>query len=386
MRSKSKVDIHDVRDCLRNYGNALLDDPSNGIIAVGVGKKSAGPLDDDSDFCLTGFVERKLTKKQLKARAAPEFSESFAAIAGATPQQRSIEIDVVDAGSRFVATPTLRIDRNQRGSFGGPPPSVDLQKRFAAIRGGIGITNPVHSYPDFVEVGTLGFIVRDDQGRLYLVSNNHVIANENDANKGNVIVQPGTLDLTDTEFDLMDTLDRLRDRLRIGKLSAWVDIEFPDANSIPFNEVDCAIAEISQNRRAMSEVDRIGLGGVSKGLGPNYRIDANTGRLVGSTRVYKAGRTTGWTEGEVVAINVLTDVEYGAGIARFRNQIAIRPTADNGGPFSDSGDSGIYTEQHKLVALLFAGSKARTLANPVRKVISELESELGRGNLTVVHG
>ena len=136
----------------------------------------------------------------------------------------------------------------------------------------------------------------------------------------------------------------------------------------------------------MSQFD--GLGGVSKGLGPNYRIDANTGRLVGSTRVYKAGRTTGWTEGEVVAINVLTDVEYGAGIARFRNQIAIRPTADNGGPFSDSGDSGsgIYTEQHKLVALLFAGSKARTLANPVRKVISELESELGRGNLTVVHG
>ena len=180
MATKSKVKIHDVRDCLKKYGNSLLDDPTNGIIAVGIGKKSTGPLDDDSDFCLTGFVERKLTKKQLEARAIPEFSQSFAAVAGATPQQESIEIDVVDAGSKFVATPTLRVDRSQRGSFGGPPPSVDLQKKFEAIRGGIGITNPVHSYPNFVEVGTLGFIVTDDQNRLYLVSNNHVIANENE--------------------------------------------------------------------------------------------------------------------------------------------------------------------------------------------------------------
>ena len=388
MASKPKVKIHDVQDCLNRYGNALLDDPANGIIAVGIGKKSSGPLNDDSDFCLTGFVERKLTKKQLEDRAIPEFSQSFAATAGAPAQERSIEIDVVDAGSKFSATPNLRVERSQRGSFGGPPPSVDLQKRFEAIRGGIGITNPVHSYPEFVEVGTLGFIVSDDQDRLYLVSNNHVIANENDANKGNAIVQPGTLDLTDTEFDLMDTLNRLRNRLRIGKLSAWVDIEFTTASQIPFNEVDCAIAEIAQSRRSMTEIDRIGLGGVSRGLGPNYRINANTGEVVGSTRVYKAGRTTGWTEGDVVAINVLTDVEYGAGIARFRNQIAIQPTVDNGGPFSNSGDSGsgIYNEQHKLVALLFAGSTTRTLANPIRKVLSKLEDELGRGDLTPVRG
>ena len=173
MASNSKVKINDVRDCLKKYGNSLLDDPTNGIIAVGIGKKSTGPLDDESEFCLTGFVERKLSKKQLKARAIPEFSESFAAVAGATAQQQSINIDVVDAGSKFAATPTLRVERSQRGSFGGPAPSVDLQKKFEAIRAGIGITNPVHSYPNFVEVGTLGFIVTDNQGRLYLVSNNH---------------------------------------------------------------------------------------------------------------------------------------------------------------------------------------------------------------------
>jgi hypothetical protein len=388
MAKAPDVCVTSVRDWVRKYGNAVLDDPTNGIIGIGVGKKSTGALDDDSSFCVTGFVQRKLTRKQLKARAIPEFSSSFTAISGSRPEQQALEIDVVDAGSTFSATPKLRVDRSQRGPYGGPPPSVDLQKKFEATRGGIGITNPAGAYPEYLSVGTLGFIVCDPQERLYLVSNNHVIANENDARKGNVIVQPGTLDLTDTELDLMDTLARLRNQLRIAKLSAWVDIEFPTSTQVPFNEVDCAIAEIEQNRRSVTEVARIGLGGVSRGLGPDYRVDADSGRVAGSTRVYKAGRTTGWTEGEVVALNVLTDVEYGAGVARFRNQIAIKPTADNTGPFSDSGDSGsgIYNQAHKLVALLFAGSATRTLANPARKVMSALESALGRGRLTVVRG
>lgn len=388
MAKHPEVCVTTVRNWVNRFGNSVLDDPTNGIIGVGVGKKSTGVLDDDSPFCVTGFVQKKLTTKQLKARAIPEFSSSFAAISGARAERQQLQIDVVEAGSRFAAKPSLRVDSSQRGSYGGPAPSVNLQKKFSAIRGGIGITNPVGSYPDFLEVGTLGFFVRDDQDQIYLVTNNHVIANENRARKGNAIVQPGTLDLTDTEFELMDTLNKLRNRLRIGKLSAWVDIEFPTTTGIPFNDVDVAIAEIDDGGRGVREISRIGLGGVSRGLGPNFRINANTGTVAGSTTVYKAGRTTGWTEGNVVAINVLTDIEYDTGDARFRNQIAIKPTADNDGSFSDSGDSGsgIYNRDHKLVALLFAGSATRTLANPIRPVIKALESELGRGKLTVIHG
>ncbi len=377
-----------VRQWVRTFGHSVLSDPSNGIIGVGIGRKSAGPIDDDSALCVTGFVERKLSKKELKARAVPEFGASFRAISGSAPSEQNLEIDVVEAGSAFSATPALRVEKSQRGSFGGPPPSLDLQRKFEAIRGGIGITNPVGSYPDFLSVGTLGFFVSDEAGRVYLVSNNHVIANENDARKGNAIVQPGTLDLTDTELELMDSIDRLRDRLRIAKLSAWVDIVFPTSSSVEFNDVDCAIAEVEQDRRSVSEIARVGLGGVSRGLGPRYRIDSESGRVLGSPRVYKAGRTTGWTEGEVVALDVMVDVEYGAGVARFRNQIAIRATQDNGGPFSAAGDSGsgIYNAEHKLVALLFAGSTTRTLANPASSVIRALREALGRGNLTVAGG
>jgi hypothetical protein len=388
MAHDRSVCVRKVRQWVHRFGHSVLNDPGNGIIGVGIGRKSAGSIDDDSALCVTGFVERKLSKKELKARAVPEFGAAFKAVSGSAPSEQDLEIDVVEAGSTFSATPALRVAQSQRGSFGGPPPSVDLQKRFEAIRGGIGITNPVGSYPEFLSVGTLGFFVSDAAGRRYLVSNNHVIANENDARKGNAIVQPGTLDLTDTELEMMDTLDRLRDRLRIAKLSAWVEIVFPTDSSVEFNEVDCAIAELEQDRRSIAEIGRVGLGGVSRGLAPRYRIDTESGRVRGSPRVYKAGRTTGWTEGEVVALEVMVDVEYGAGVARFRNQIAIRPTQDNGGPFSAAGDSGsgIYNAEHKLVALLFAGSATRTLANPATSVIRALGGALGRGDLTVAGG
>ena len=388
MADEPLVNVAEVRQWVRRFGHSVLSDPSNGIIGVGVGRKSAGPIDDESALCVTGFVERKLSRKELKARSVTEFGASFKAISGSPPSEQNLQIDVVEAGSTFSATPGLRVEKSQRGSFGGAPPTLDLQKKFAAIRGGIGITNPVGSYPQFLSVGTLGFFVRDAADRVYLVSNNHVIANENNARKGNAIVQPGTLDLTDTEIDMMNTMDRLRDQLRIAKLSAWVDIVFPTNSSVEFNDVDCAIAEVDQERRSVTEIARVGLGGVSRGLGPRYRIDTESGRVVGSPRVYKAGRTTGWTEGEVVALDVMVDVEYGAGVARFRNQLAIRPTQDNGGPFSAAGDSGsgIYNAEHKLVALLFAGSTTRTLANPASSVIRALRDALGRGNLTVAGG
>lgn len=380
--------VKELQKWLTQHANALLDDPSNGIIAVGLGKKSAGPINDESPFCITGFVERKLSKKELKARSVTEFTASLAAVSVTPVRNLGFEIDVVDAGSTFSAQPGLRVEASQRGSFGGSPPSIDLQKRFNMLRAGIGITNPENAYPNTLSVGTLGFFVRDDNDKLYLVSNNHVIANENNAGVGDAIVQPGTLDLTNIELILMNSLPKLRNQLEIGKLSAWVDIQFHSSVAIPFNEVDCAIAEVNSNARSLAEVARVGLGGVLEGVGPNYRIDLNTGQVRGSTRVYKAGRTTGWTEGDVSALNVVSNVSYGAGVARFRNQIAITATADNSGPFSDSGDSGsgILNQDHKLVGLLFAGSKTRTLVNPIRKVLNELETVLNRGNLKVVQG
>ncbi len=374
------------------HADALLDDPSNNLIGVGIGKKSAGPLSDDSPFCITGFVEKKLPEKTVKQQGIPLFAVAAAAVSGVgRPRDLPFEIDLVETGARFAAQPGLTVSNSQRGLHGGMPPTLDLQKRFQVLRAGIGITNPQRAYPQTLSVGTLGFFVVDDQGRHYLVSNNHVIAAENAGRKGDAIVQPGTLDLTASEMALMSTPAKLNAQLKIATLSAWIDLQFRGPSGIPFNDVDCAAAELAVGesgaaKRDVTEIARVGLGGNLRGVATPFAVDPVTGQVAGSTRVYKAGRTTGWTEGDVTQLAVVTDVTYGAGVARFRNQIGIQASADNTGPFSKPGDSGsgIVNRDQELVGLLFAGTETQTLANPIQLVLNALKTALGVKSLDVV--
>ena len=101
----------------------------------------------------------------------------------------------------------------------------------------------------------------------------------------------------------------------------------------------------------------------------------NPKRIQGDARVYKVGRTTGYTEGEVMALAGVASIEYNPGdVAFFTGQLVIRPTLDNVGPFSMPGDSGsgISNARNELVGLLFAGSAQQTLANPIMDVLSQL--------------
>ncbi len=370
------------------HADKMLRDPSKGIEAIGVGKKNADSVQGaDDGWSLIAFVKKKLPEKTLAKENMSAFA-SAATSASAEEVEEGLgalaehEMDVVECGSAFSASPGLTVPTAQRGSFGGPPPSVDFQKPFHAIRAGLGITNPVGSYPEGLSVGTLGFCVRDPNGTEYLVSNNHVIGRENSAQNGNSVVQPGTLDLTDTELQLMNTLNKLRNQLEIAKVSAVVDINL----GFQPNEVDAAMAEFTDDSgRDLSQIARIGFGSRARGVAQPFTVDGS-GNVVGDTRVYKAGRTTGWTEGNLTAIGVASNVSYTKGVALFRNQLAITPTDDNGGPFSQPGDSGsgIWNVDNNLVGLLFAGSTSRTLANPIDLVMSELEAELGVGTLTLI--
>jgi hypothetical protein len=99
------------------------------------------------------------------------------------------------------------------------------------------------------------------------------------------------------------------------------------------------------------------------------------------------GRTTGYTEGIVTNIAVTVTIPYPGGNALFSDQVAVRPTSDNGGVFSDAGDSGsgVLNDRHELLGLLFAGSPDRTLMNPIDGVIRELRSAANIPSLRVVH-
>jgi hypothetical protein len=275
--------------------------------------------------------------------------------------------------------------------YGGNPPVLNAQKPFDSLRCGIGITNPTGEYPGRISVGTAGFYMEDDNGNLYVVSNNHVIGRANAAVPGESIVQPGTLDLTSIELQLMPTLNSLVATLEIASVLATVPLQFMTAANTPSNRVDAAIGQLLQTNRTLDDLDRLTFGGVIRSTASPYTVDSS-GALQGSTRVYKVGRTTGYTEGNVTGLAGVSTISYDDSSsdkdAHFVDQIVVEATRDNVGPFSDSGDSGsgVENDRHELAGLLFAGNKFHTLVNPIADVMSELRTATGIPSLRVITG
>jgi hypothetical protein len=200
-------------------------------------------------------------------------------------------------------------------------------------------------HPD-ITAGTIGARVRDSQGNVYVLSNNHVLANSNDAQIGDSMLQPGPFDGGTDPAD------------KIGELYDFEPISFSSNNLM-----DAAIAS--------STTADLGNATLPEGYGvPGTNVvEATLGM-----GVQKCGRTTGCTTGQVEEINATVDVCYEPvgpfclAIARFVQQFTITP-----GSFSAGGDSGslIVTNDSAAnpVGLLFAGSDTRTIANPIGPVL-----------------
>ena len=207
-----------------------------------------------------------------------------------------------------------------------------------------------------ITAGTLGCFVKTKSGSRRILSNNHVLADENRAKKGDAILQPGVFD------------GGRRDRHAVGSLDRFVRVRFKGHNL-----VDAAIAAVAKG----IESDNTTLGGDAKltGVAPDPAAVID---------VAKVGRTTTLTQGRIVAFEVdNVVVEYDQGPAVFDNQLEIESSGD--GPFSDGGDSGslIYTDGGLAVGLLFAGSSqggsnnlGLTYAAPIDTVLSALKCEL----------
>jgi len=131
------------------------------------------------------------------------------------------------------------------------------------------------------------------------------------------------------------------------------------------NQVDAAIAVVEPDVKVVIEHGFGGLRGID--------LDPASG-----SRVWKVGRTTGFTRGVIRAVEVDgVEVRYGERTLVFDNQIEI---GGLDGAFSDGGDSGslILDSRGRALALLFAGASvsagkaAVTYANPISAVLQEL--------------
>ncbi|MDX1577827.1 MAG: PKD domain-containing protein, partial [Gemmatimonadota bacterium] len=208
-----------------------------------------------------------------------------------------------------------------------------------------------------ITAGTHGGVVKNGAGDTFILSNNHVLANSNDANIGDAILQPGPFDGGQDPAD------------RIGTLADFEPIDFSGA----FNKLDAAIAAV-----APGDVDPStpadGYGVINA---VPYPLDGDgdgavDGSLLGLD-VQKYGRTTQLTTGQVTEINVTANVCYEVlfGLfctksANFEDLLGF-PAMSQGG---DSGSSIVTTDgTNRAVGLLFAGSSTSTLASRIDLVL-----------------
>ncbi len=187
-------------------------------------------------------------------------------------------------------------------------------------------------------------------GDYLILSNNHVLANTNEAKVGDLILQPGPFDGGVFPSDGCAVLERFE------------PIQLSSFQTPPgYNLVDAAVARPLSSRDVTASI--IGI------IMPRGIDQA----LVG-TQVIKVGRTTQVTTGFVLITNATVVVGYGGGLfGQFRHQIIT--TAMSAG-----GDSGSLLMDSNLnaVGLLFAGSPFITIHNH----IADVEAALGVRPLT----
>ena len=219
-----------------------------------------------------------------------------------------------------------------------------------------------------VTAGTIGARVKNGSGAVFALSNNHVLANSNNASIGDPALQPGSYDGGTDPAD------------RIGTLAAFKAISFTasactgGASDPDCNTIDAAIASTTTSN--------LGVSTLSGGYGTPSA--STVGPSVGQA-VRKCGRTTGCTTGTVAEVNVTVNVCYKPqgpfcapnGTARFVNQIGI-----SDGSFSAGGDSGsliVTSNGLNPVGLLFAGGSTRTFANEIGRVLSNFGVSIDTG-------
>jgi len=210
-----------------------------------------------------------------------------------------------------------------------------------------------------ITAGTLGaFVVLRKGGQVRVLSNNHVLADEDRGKKGDAILQPGTYDGGRSPGD------------RVGRLDLAVKLKPRGTNRVDaaLASVDAAVAYDPRTLRGVGT-----LAGLAKT--PVEETQA----------VEKLGRTTGHTRGRVTAFEIdNVVVGYDAGDLRFDDQIEVE--GEGTGSFSQGGDSGslVFTaEEHGAFGLLFAGSDqggangaGLTYVNRFATVLAQLKADL----------
>ena len=228
-----------------------------------------------------------------------------------------------------------------------------------------------------ITAGTLGTIVTEKgTGIKLILSNNHVLANSNDASVGDPIYQPGPTDGGKSS----DT---------IASLYNFVPLDFGEGG-----DSECSFAEMytrignwlsdvlgSQHKLTVTKINPQAVNYMDAALAiPNEQnliediileVDEITAveEAVLGMNVGKSGRTTGKTIGHITGVHATVKVQYGDGKVATLDEQIISTAMGAGG---DSGSLMYSLDGLKAVGLLFAGSSQVTIYSPIQRVLDAL--------------
>jgi hypothetical protein len=232
--------------------------------------------------------------------------------------------------------------------------------------------------------GTLGALVADRNSDLFILSNNHVLAESDQARSGDTIVQPALVDLNCNP----------QAGRTVGSLRYVVPLQSSQSN------VDAALAAATPAVDSSGAILQLGpsINGVlSPGAPAAGTGEALTAGVLNQLRVVKSGRTTGLTCSTVNTVNLSVQVDYYYDCAEtkpYYTKTYVNQIGMPGASFADSGDSGalvLDAGNAQPVGLFFASgaddsNHGFSVANPIQDVLSELDQAGHTDGLQIAGG
>lgn len=288
----------------QRYAASML--KKRGIHGVGVGYKD--PAKPHKGAALIVYADKAVTTAAPRTKSGSPVRRKPPLLPSAVKKQVPV---------RIVGTGKFR--KNDLDRSGGR-----FRRRIRPVIAGYSVGTPEGS-------GTAGLIV-SDKGRpqsRYILSNNHVLVNEN-SSRYSPTLQPGAADNGTVSKD------------QVGVMTRYIKLHKHKPNYLD--------AAISTPLRRRLLAPKYAVFGTVPGYVTTYKI---------GDRLKKVGRTSGVVSGRVESIHTDIQVDYGdygnLGTITFKNQSVIRGAR----PVSLTGDSGsVWLTQsgNRAAAVNFAGS------------------------------
>lgn len=304
------------------------------VVGVAKGKKWVNGVQTDEDAILVLVKEKKLKSELTEDEIVPESLEG-------------VNTDVYESDEIHIFQ--------------------DPRRKWRPILGGVSIGH----YR--ITAGTLGAIVRDSQTEEPLVlSNNHVLANSNDAEIDDPVYQPGPTDggsSAETAGELLRFVPLELSNSSICPLASGFVRLVNHVLSVFGRETRLKVVECQASANVVDAAVARPTVGVSLAI---LKIGVPRTDLAApevGLEIQKFGRTTEYTKDKIIGVDAMVNVGYGGGkIAVFEHQIIA-------GPMSAGGDSGslVLDMEKRPVGLLFAGSDKVTIINEIARVMEALE-------------